>query len=178
MPPRVRLGRHGDLHQRLYAVHAFPGFSEAWSRLHVPAEPHGYDGAVAGYIEELHALGFGTLSSCQGGWLPSECTASWRGADAIEVDGVRWTRVAPHLFIAAGPGHGGGGVARGVRALRRLGIDTALAERIAERFDAYSPQVCANEFDTYVNLEPARALTDTEAAAWWHALMIQARMPW
>lgn len=164
-----------SLHRRRYAVQAFAGFSEAWSRAHAPVEPDGYDGAIAGYVEELQALGFATLSSCQGGWLPAECTAHWRAVDAITVDDVRWTPTAPHLYIEVGPGHGGDGVVQRLQAIRARGINTDLAELVATRFSTFHPRIVADESATYVVLESHRALHDTEAETWWRNLMTRAR---
>jgi len=139
------------------------GYDATWAQQHVDHPDLGWDSAIVPHLQRLHVAGFATASSCQGGWYPMD---AMQGSGGVYDSGVLWTRKAPHLFLAAGPGHGGGGVLRGVAACQRHGLGTWRAEAGCRPFTALRPRIAADELNLYVILE-GHAMSDVQARAWW-----------
>lgn len=161
-----------------------PGWSPEWSLLHERSDPSylggQVDGALRPYLERIHARGYETASSCQGGYVPLATKAlekwgSWHSPDwapGPTIEDKVWGRRKAHLFVTAGVGHGRGGVARGEVEMYEVVPDPAVvaeAARIMSLFegvDGLDVQVIADEMLSYCVLESGH-LTDDGAREWW-----------
>ncbi len=87
--------------------------------------------------------------------------------------------MSPHLFIAAGPGHGRGGMLQGAKEMRHFVAPACLlaAEALADRFGGlpYVPvRISADEHHTLCILERAEGADDVEALRWWTSVVERA----
>lgn len=166
-----------------------PGWREDWSPEHRPVQADSFldrhvDGAIRTPLRRVHLAGTWTTSSCQGGYVPisTDALAKWGGSQDPDwtpgptVGDKVWGRKRPHLFVYAGPGHGGGGVAVGAAEMRRVvpgGVVDA-ADALRDKFwgiPGLSAEIVAAETESYVALTTVGFPTDAEAEAWWAAVV-------
>lgn len=136
------------------------------------------DGALRPYLERIHAAGYETASSCQGGYVPIAGAAldKWQGHDpdwepVVTVQDKVWGKKQAHLFVTSGWGHGRGGVTRGEAEMRRYVPDTAVVDEAVRIMNLFAgtgidARVAADETLSYCILE-SEHLTDVGAKAWW-----------
>lgn len=174
-----------DVYLREYAAWAFagavpalPGLLREWSERHIPDDADGFDSAIVPYLRSIRASGFNPVSSCQGGWKPREEPSEGRGMQATAVYDwdreIFWCPEPPHVFLAVGKGHGGGGTLRGVQACAKAGLDTPAATTVARRFRGMKPRIAADETHLLVILEGDTPSTDVQAQLWWDEVLVRA----
>lgn len=174
---RVSQGMHPILDSIL------TGFLPDWSPIHRDNDltylDRQVDGSLRPYLERIHAAGYETASSCQGGYVPiaTKALEKWRGhshdwVPLVTIQDKVWGKKQAHLFVTTGWGHGCGGVATGEAEMRKCAPDAHVVDRAIEIRDRFKgvkgvhAQIASDETLSYCILE-SDLLTDTEAKEWW-----------